>query len=90
MKEADRARYKQLRVERKALQDRIIKIEAAVQRVDDITRWVCDERTDCTGCPCLNMCQVADKAYEKSHALRKRLVAVHKELSRIFSSKEGK
>lgn len=90
MKEADRARYKQLRVERKALQDRIIKIEAAVQRVDDLTRCVCDGRTGCDGCPCENMCKVADKAYEKSHELRKRLVAVHNELSRIFSCKEGK
>lgn len=88
MKEADRARYKKLRVERKALQDRIIKIEAAVQRVDDLTKYVCDGRTTCEGCPCSNMCYVTDKAYEKAHMLRKRLVEVHKELSFIFSRKE--
>jgi hypothetical protein len=88
MKEADRARYKQLRAERKALQDRIIKIEAAVQRVDDLTRFVCEGYTCCDGCPCENMCKVADKAYEKAYELRRRLVAVHQELSRIFSRKE--
>lgn len=88
MKEADRARYKKLRVERKALQDRINKIEAAVQRVDDLTSYVCVGRTTCDGCPCTNMCYVADKAYEKAHVMRQRLVEVHKELSIIFSRKE--
>ena len=88
MKEADRARYKKLRVERKALQDRINKIESAVQRVDDLTRFVCESYIQCAGCPCENMCEVADKAYEKAHVLRLRLVAVHKELSVIFSRKE--
>jgi hypothetical protein len=90
MKEADRARYKQLRSERKELQERIVKIEAAVLRVDDLTKCVCDSRTGCEGCPCENMCIVADKAYAKAHELRKRLSAVHKELSVIFSVKEGK
>lgn len=89
MKVADRARYQELKAERKDLQQRILAIDTAVRRVDRFTGAACVGQTECEGCPMHNICKLADKAAAKASVLRKRLSEVHKELSVIFSVKEG-
>ena len=89
MKVADRARYLDLREERKDLQKRIDAIEAAISHVNRITDAACGEY-DCDCCPMRNICNLTDKAYVKLRELRQRLTDVHNELSEIFSRKEGK
>ena len=90
MKVADRARYQELKAERKDLQQRIDRLYGAIQRVDRFTAAACVGQTECEGCPMQNICKLADKAAVKTMELRKRLSEVHKELSVIFSVKEGK
>ena len=89
MNVADRARYKQLKAERKELQARINAIDKAVRRVDRFVGTACTGLDHCTGCPMVGICEVTDKAAEKAFMLRQRLSAVHDELNQIFKRKEG-
>lgn len=91
MNAADRVKYKELQAERRELLIRADRIEVAANRVwRAFTSDVCGKQLNCDGCPCKNICDVIDKADAKAQSLRKRLADIHKEMSRIHGSKEGK